>query len=65
MDKTVHQIIQALSADMQDELQALGDFPKPDPFEHGLQVGRYRGMQFALGRISAVLNAEAEEDSRR
>jgi len=65
MDKTVHMIIQVLSADMQDQLQALGDYPKSDPFEHGLQAGTYRGLQAALGRISAVLNDEAEEEVRR
>jgi hypothetical protein len=65
MDKTVHQIIQALSADLQDELRALGDFPKDQPFDHGLQVGTYRGLQKALACISAVLNDEAEEEVRR
>lgn len=65
MDRTVHQIIQALSADKQDVLQALGDFPKETPFEHGVQVGTYRGLQMALDRVSVVLNDAAEEDSRR
>lgn len=65
MDRSVHQIIQALSADMQDELQALGDYPKADPFEHGLQVGTYRGIKKALDCVSAVLNDIAEDEVRR
>jgi hypothetical protein len=65
MDKTVSMIITALSADMHSQLQGLGDFPKSDKFEHGVQVGMYRGLQAALDRVAKVLDDEAEEEKRR
>jgi len=65
MDKTVSMIIGALSAELHIQLQGLGDFPKSEPFEHGVQVGTYRGLQAALDRVAKVLDDEAEEDKRR
>lgn len=65
MDRTVHNIIAALKDELSVQLSGLGDFPKSEPFEHGVQVGTYRGIQKALERIETVLNDIAEEDSRR
>ena len=40
------------------------EFPKPDPFEHGLQVGKYFGAQAALKILQDVLSADAEANAK-
>jgi hypothetical protein len=65
MDRTVSAIIEALQFRLREELQGLGDFPKSDPFHHGVQVGIYQGLQMALNVIDRVLSDEIELDKRR
>jgi hypothetical protein len=65
MDRTVSAIIASLSVEIQRHLQGLGDYPQAEPFEHGVQVGTYRGLQLALDVVTKVLNDEAEADARR
>jgi len=38
--------------------------PKPDPFEHGLQVGKYYGAQAALKLLQDILSADAEANTK-
>lgn len=64
-DRVIVQIISALKDEQQTLLEALGKFPKSEPFDHGLAVGSYRGVTDALNIITAVLRDEAEEESRR
>ncbi len=33
-------------------------FPKAEPFEHGVQVGIYSGLEQALNRIDEILQDE-------
>ena len=65
MDKTVSQIIAALKADVSIQVQSLGDYPKAEQFEHGVQVGLYRGLQKALDTIANVLEKDEEIEARR
>jgi hypothetical protein len=65
MEKTVAAIIGAIQAGTREHLQALGDYPKAEPFEHGIAVGTYRGLDLAIQIVEKVLNDEAEDDSRR
>jgi hypothetical protein len=58
MDRTVTNIISTLKAEQQVLLESTCDFPKADPFHHGLQVGEYRGIRKALEIIESVLNDE-------
>lgn len=65
MDQTVSKIIGAIQIKVREQLQSLGDFPKADPFEHGVQVGTYQGLDRAISVIEQVLTDVDEEDARR
>ena len=65
MDRTVQAIIGALQIRIREQLQSLGDFPKHEPFDHGVQVGTYQGLQAAINVIEQVLNDEANIEARR
>jgi hypothetical protein len=58
MDRTVASIITSLKAEQQELLEAMGDFPKSDQFDHGTQVGNYQGIRKALEIVESVLNDE-------
>ena len=64
-DSTVAKILTALKAQRQKQLEWLGDYPKPDAFEHGVQVGSYRGVGYALDTIEEILRDDREEEARR
>ena len=36
--------------------------PKADPFEHGVQAGKYQGVQLALDIIENILRDENEKE---
>jgi hypothetical protein len=63
MEKTVHKITQELKAERQAILESLGELPKADPYQHGEQVGEYRGIRKALEIIEAVLDDNARADA--
>lgn len=65
MDKTIQAIIGALQIKIREQMQGLGDFPKAEPFEHGVSVGTYRGLDLAMRIIEQVLNDELEVEKRR
>lgn len=65
MDQTVQKIIGAIQFKVREHLQALGDYPKADPFHHGVAVGTYQGLDRAITIIEQVLNEEAEAELRR
>ena len=65
MDKTVSKIIGAIQMRVREQLQGLGDYPKSEPFEHGIQVGTYNGLQAAIQAIEQVLSDEETEEARR
>lgn len=61
MDSAVFKVLQKLKEQSTTQLKGLGDFPKADPFEHGVQVGTYRGLEQAI----SILIDTTEEDARR
>ena len=63
MDRTVLDIITALRSEKQVFLEAVGDFPRADPFEHGVQVGKYAGLKLALDVIDSVLKDQEAQDA--
>lgn len=65
MEKEVQRIIAKLKADAEVHLNALGDFPKADSFEHGIAVGVYRGLRRAIQHVEEVLSSEDEEEKRQ
>ena len=38
-------------------------YPKHEPFEHGVQVGKYQGIRFALELLDSILRDEAEKEN--
>jgi len=38
--------------------------PKSDPFEHGVQAGRYQGLQLALETLESLLRDDLKEEQR-
>lgn len=40
---------------LQEQAEAAMTMPKSDPFEHGVQVGRYQGAQSSLDLLTAIL----------
>jgi hypothetical protein len=60
MDKTLQTCIVKLRAEEQKLLLVLGELPSAEPFEHGVQVGKYRGICAALEIIEAVLRDTEE-----
>ena len=55
MDRFTQGVISALKEELQKSLEALGDFPKKDPFDHGQSVGVYHGLKRSLEVINEVL----------
>ena len=39
-------------------------FPKADPFEHGVQCGRHQGVQLALDILDNILRDNLEKEKR-
>lgn len=37
-------------------------YPKSDPFEHGVQCGKWQGVEFALGMLDDILRDKHEEE---
>lgn len=65
MDSVTAAIIGALKRERQTLLETMGDFPKRDPFDHGVQVGQYQGLGGALAIIDGVLDDQLKEEARR
>lgn len=39
-------------------------YPKGDPFEHGVQVGKYQGLKFSLDILESILRDINDEEKR-
>lgn len=39
--------------------------PKSDPFEHGVQAGRYQGLQLALETLESLLRDDLNAEKRQ
>jgi hypothetical protein len=65
MSKDVVKIMAGLREARQKFAEAAMEYPKADPFEHGVQVGTHRGLGVALDFIDAVLRDEQEDEARR
>ena len=63
MDRTVHSIITALRGDQQRILESLGNLPKSDQFDHGVQVGTYQGLKRAIDIVEGILDDQLAADA--
>ncbi len=55
MDPILARVIGAIKVHRQTWMEGAMEFPKPDPFDHGAQVGVYQGLSEALNVIETVL----------
>lgn len=39
-------------------------YPKADPFEHGIQAGKYQGLLFALEILEDILRDNFDKESK-
>lgn len=63
MDPVVGRFIGNVKKALAEHAEYSMRFPKPDPFEHGRQVGIYQGLGIALDHLEDVLNSTQEEQS--
>ena len=59
MENKLHQELQKALSEVAHASCAM---PKADPFEHGVQVGVYRGLQAAIQRLEALIEDAAEKE---
>lgn len=64
-DSFLAKYIGTLKAAMNDTAHGGCKLPKADPFEHGIQAGRYQGLQEALTLLEAEIEDEAEKDKEK
>lgn len=55
MSNSIEQFIGEIKTRMVDHAQSTMEFPKSEPYDHGVQVGVYRGLQAALDVLDAIL----------
>ncbi len=65
MDKTLHNFQVKLRQEILDLADGNNRFPKAKPFEHGTQIGEWRGLNRALELLLQVINEEVEEEARQ
>lgn len=61
-DQVVVKFIGAAKLELQHLSETAMLFPKPDPFEHGVQVGKYQGVQSALDLLDNILRDSNEKE---
>ena len=64
MDATTHKVLIQLRQEMSSHAEASMQFPKDQPFDHGVQIGEWRGLQRALQIVDAVLKDTEETEAR-
>lgn len=45
--------------------EAAMDYPKAETFEHGVQVGVYRGLGMAADALEAIIREEEQKEERQ
>lgn len=63
-DKLVGRFVSELKLKQEELAHAAMQFPKSDAFEHGVQVGVYRGLDFALDLLNGILSDNLKEESQ-
>lgn len=61
-DKLVGRFISELKLKQEQQAHTAMQFPKSDVFEHGVQVGVYRGLDFALDLLNDILSDNLKEE---
>ena len=61
----VSKFIAAIKDQQRDVAESAMLRPKSDPFEHGVQTGRYQGLQLALETLESLLRDDLKEEQRQ
>ena len=61
----LHKVVSKLEETQLELARTSMQFPKAEPFDHGVQVGKYQGLQLALELIDNILRDDnkKEQDS--
>ena len=60
IQRFIGEVKQTLSQHAEDSME----FPKAEPFEHGLQVGKYQGIQYALNILEVIMRDDRFKESQ-
>jgi hypothetical protein len=61
-DRIIGDILRNIKGKLDEQAHGSMEFPKAEPFEHGVQVGIYSGLLDALSIIDAVLSKDEEAE---
>lgn len=59
LERFLHEAKKALGQNAEDSMM----FPKADPFEHGVQVGKYQGMRMAMDLVEDIIRDNLEKEN--
>ena len=62
MDKTTYQILTKIREELLIRAEATVQFPREEPFHHGVQVGVWQGLKLAHEIIESVLQDDEEAE---
>ena len=63
-DRLIGNIIKGIKEQQSDISRGGMLYPKSEPFEHGVQVGTYQGLEIALQVLTGALDMEAETERK-
>jgi len=64
-DPTIGRFIGEVKSELTTSAKDAMLFPKSEPFDHGVQVGRYQGLQLALDILETMLRDNLEAENNR
>jgi len=64
MERTLHRLKLALLEELVSQAENGMLYPKADPFDHGVQAGRYQGVKQALDILDKIDLDQEEAEAR-
>ena len=61
-DKIIERYVGEVKRALADNAEGSMMFPKAEPFDHGVQVGKYQGLNFALELLQGVLRDDDDKE---
>ena len=62
--KLIVQFISEVKKTLTQHAEDAMNLPKPEPFEHGMVSGEYRGLQRALSILEDIMRGNDEKESK-
>ena len=63
-ERIVSRYINEVKATLVETAVGAMEFAKSEPFEHGVQVGKYRGIQYALEILENIMRDNYDMESK-